>query len=332
MSAIKRLPSIGLLLLTSLTFAQIGAKVQHGGIQGEWLNSDFGYQITLLFNPDGSGIFDGEEFTYTTLGNTLSMSQDSKTTVYSFQLQGNKLTLTEGDLVSPVSFTRKGAKPEFSDAPNATQSDAQLHEITGVWSGNGETIEFKSDGTCIYLGQTFPYLISQGNVTFVTTQGNIIFAYGIQGDLLSLSVNGQSLTYTKGTHTGTMTQNPPSSGNGSVSGELVGQWCYIDVNSYNQGSSASSRCITLNADGTYTYFSETSRSVNTPDYYGGTNAQESDRGTWYVQGDRIYYNSQTTGQGSYRLEKRNHPTNVNDPMIVLDGEAYVTSTQKPAWR
>jgi hypothetical protein len=100
----------------------------------------------------------------------------------------------------------------------------------------------------------------------------------------------------------------------------------------NQGTSSSSRCITLNADGTYIYNSESSRSVNTPDYYGGTNAQNSDQGTWYVNGDRIYYNSQTTGQGSYRLEKRNHPKNVNDPMIVLDGEAYVTATQRPPWR
>jgi hypothetical protein len=51
-----------------------------------------------------------------------------------------------------------------------------------------------------------------------------------------------------------------------------------------------------------------------------------------VQGDRIYYNSQTQGQGSYRLEKRNHPKNVGDPMIVLDGEAYVTATLKAPWR
>jgi hypothetical protein len=36
------------------------------------------------------------------------------------------------------------------------------------------------------------------------------------------------------------------------------------------------------------------------------------------------------GSGSYVLEKRNHPKN-NDPMIVLDGEPYVTYYQKPRW-
>ncbi len=62
----------------------------------------------------------------------------------------------------------------------------------------------------------------------------------------------------------------------------------------------------------------------------GTNSQGADRGTWYVQGDRIYHNSQTRGQGSYQLQKLNHPKN-RDPMIVLDGEAYVTYYQKPPW-
>ncbi|HZV69137.1 MAG TPA: hypothetical protein VFG10_06315 [Saprospiraceae bacterium] len=32
------------------------------------------------------------------------------------------------------------------------------------------------------------------------------------------------------------------------------------------------------------------------------------------------------------LEQRNHPKNVNDPMIVLDGRAFVTAYNKPPWR
>lgn len=113
---------------------------------------------------------------------------------------------------------------------------------------------------------------------------------------------------------------------------IVGTWCAVDVNSYNQGTSYSSSCITLNADGTYAYSSESSRDVNTNEFWAGTNSQGSDRGTWYVQGDRIYYNSQSKGPGSYRLEKRNHPKNVNDPMIVLDGATFVTQYQKPPWK
>ena len=97
-------------------------------------------------------------------------------------------------------------------------------------------------------------------------------------------------------------------------------------------NSQTSRCITLNADGSYLYHTEASRSVNTETFSGGTASQGDDRGTWYVQGDRIYYNSPTTGQGSFTLEKRNHPKNVNDPMIVINGESFVTTTLRDPWR
>ena len=103
-----------------------------------------------------------------------------------------------------------------------------------------------------------------------------------------------------------------------------------NVNTTNSGGSTSSRCIVLNANGTYEYASERSMDTNTNAFYAGTSSQGSDRGTWYVQGNRIYYNSQTTGKGSYQLQKVNHPKN-RDPMIVLDGESYVTFYQKPSW-
>lgn len=116
-----------------------------------------------------------------------------------------------------------------------------------------------------------------------------------------------------------------------VAPELVGKWCWTNVTTTNSGGSTSERCLTLNADGTYHYQAERSMSVNTDAFYGGTNAQSTDRGTWTYDGQRIYYTSQMgQGSGSYKLEKRNHPRN-RDPMIVLDGESYVTYYQKPSW-
>lgn len=32
------------------------------------------------------------------------------------------------------------------------------------------------------------------------------------------------------------------------------------------------------------------------------------------------------------VEKRNHPKNVRDPMIVLDGQTFVTAYNKPPWQ
>ncbi|MGB3076699.1 MAG: hypothetical protein WBB36_15325, partial [Chitinophagales bacterium] len=153
-----------------------------------------------------------------------------------------------------------------------------------------------------------------------------------QGDQLTLTINNNSVSYTRGKADSKTNQQNTPTGAGQVAMELVGKWCFINVNSYNQGASSSSECVTLNADGTYLYYNESSRSVNTPDYAGGTASQNEDRGTWYVQGDRLYVHSQTIGDASYRLEKRNHPKNVNDPMIVLDGRTFVTAYNKPPWR
>lgn len=331
----------GTLLLLLISFsvtAQIGAKVQQQNkIHGLWQNSQFGYQMTLMLNADGSGEFDGEMIRFVTLGNTLSITQNGVTTKYSFNLQGNSLSLSGGDLEGTVNFSRGGQGEPISDIgpvvnqSNETKANVNSQTIVGVWSGNGETIEFRNDNQCAYLGNTFQYQLSPSHVTLVTSQGNVVFAYNVKGDQLSLTGNNQTVTYSRGTaRIGSGQQN--QTGKGQVAMELVGKWCYVNVNSYNSGGSSSSTCITLNADGTYEYYSESSRSVNTPDLYGGTSSQNSDRGTWYLQGDRIYYNSQTQGSGSYRLEKRNHPKNVNDPMIILDGEAYVTAYNKPPWR
>jgi len=317
--------------LPLVLLGQIGAKVQQQGkIHGLWQNSQFGYQMTLMLNDDGSGEFDGEMIKFTTQGDKLTLIQAGQSTVYNYKLQGNSLTLSGGDLDGAVTFTRNGGgdqSPVVASAPVTqpaySKADAGL---IGVWSGNGETIEFKSNGQCVYIGNTFSYEVSQGNIILTTTQGQVMFAYAIKGNQLNLTANGQQITYSRGA--GGIPGVSQNASGGNVAQELVGKWCYMS----NSLSSSTNKCITLNADGTYVYSGESSRSVNTPEVYGGTASQSGDRGTWYVQGDRIYYNSQTQGQGSYRLEKRNHPKNVGDPMIVLDGEAYVTATLKAPWR
>ncbi len=313
--------------------AQIGAKVQQQGkIFGLWQNSQFGYQMTLMLNENGTGEFDGETIKFTTMADKLSISQSGQTTTYTYSQQANSLTLSGGDLDAAIIFTRAGGA-EQAPTVGSTQSTQQPaggnanDGLVGVWSGNGETIEFKSNGQCVYIGNTFPYEESQGHVTLTTSQGKVMFTYTITGDQLKLTANGQQVLYNRGGGI-LQTTTVNNAGEGYVAPELVGQWCYMS----NSLNSSTNNCITLNADGTYIYRGESSRTVSTPDLYGGTSSQGSDQGTWYLKGDRIYYNSQTKGPGSYRLEKRNHPKNVGDPMIVLDGEAYVTATLKQPWR
>jgi len=94
----------------------------------------------------------------------------------------------------------------------------------------------------------------------------------------------------------------------------------------NNGGRMSNRCITLYANGTYEYYSESSSSGQ----YGSTASQDSDTGTWRATASSITANSRKHGVLTYSLEKRNHPKN-GDAMIVLDGEAFATAQQRPPW-
>jgi len=324
-----------LFLIPVFVNAQIGAKAQQGNkLTGIWQNNQFGYQMTLMLNADGSGEFDGDVIKYTTQANKLSLTQDGQTTVYTYTLQGNSLTLSGGDLDGNITFARSGTQNAQQTVQTQTKVQPQVaqngNEVVGVWSGNGESVEFKNNGECIYAGNTFQYQVSQGHITLVTQQGNAMLAYSIKGNQLTLTANGQQFTYTKGAGNGAQTQNQTQPGGGRVAQELVGKWCWTNVNSTNTGGSSSSECIVLNGNGTFEYASERSMDTNTSSFYAGTSSQGRDRGTWWVQGDRIYYNSQARGQGSYQLQKQNHPK-TGDPMIVLDGEPYVTYFQKPRW-
>lgn len=286
--------------------------------------------MTLQLNQDGSGEFDGEVIRYIIQANKLAITVAGTETVYTFTLQGNSLTLSGGDLDGEVSFARsnegESKDPEKTGTATSPAFSNTSRNLIGLWSGNGEMIEFRADGKCAYLGNLFPYQISQGRVVLTTGQGPVAFEYIIKGTQLTMIANGQKVVYNKAV--GATPQGPVPAGKGEVAIELVGEWCYMNMNTNSQ----SSRCITLHADGTYYYSENSSRSVNTDAVSGGTASQGEDRGTWSVLGDRLYYQSRANGNGSYKLEKRNHPKNVNDPMIVLDGEAYVTTTRRAPWR
>ena len=91
-------------------------------------------------------------------------------------------------------------------------------------------------------------------------------------------------------------------------------------------SYSSGRSLTLYENGTYEYYGESSTSGDA----GGTAGQNSDSGTWYLQGDQIFANSQSEGPLQFTLTLRNHPK-TGDPMILLDGDAYVTASPRSPW-
>lgn len=120
--------------------------------------------------------------------------------------------------------------------------------------------------------------------------------------------------------------NPPSRNNRSVPQELVGKWCYLANIQANDGGRMSERCFILNANGTYQYHSETSNS----NPYGGSSSETNDSGRWTATATTITAYSNSGETFNYTLEKRNHPKN-GDPMLIVDGDAYITYYQKQPW-
>lgn len=114
---------------------------------------------------------------------------------------------------------------------------------------------------------------------------------------------------------------------GNAAKELVGRWQYFSSVSLSDGGRATDTMLLLREDGTYLYTSETSSS----NPLGGTVSNTRDEGRWSVSGARVTFRSVDGSSKTYALEKRNHPK-TGDPMIVLDGQAFVTYFQRPPWR
>jgi hypothetical protein len=332
--------------------AQIGQKVKTAtihGITGTWRNSSMGFNMDLTLKPDGKGAFDEESITYEYSGNILVVKSGGNKTTYMCMLEGNNLTLSGGDLDAPLTFTKVSAGgnlPAQTNLPTTTQAAASTTgSLIGTWVATNEEISFTDDGKFIYNGVPLAYTLQGSQINVSAPAGSIVFQYALNGNTLSLKSQGVDAVYTrKGTsgNTGAGVSGPPSgiqtdASGGTIDPSLVGKWSYVGAANNPSGSFSTEEYITLNADGTYEYYSESSGSARGSDMYGnqtysgGMASQSADRGTWRVKGNTIIANSQRHGVKVYQLQKRNHPKN-GDPMIILDGTAYVTYYQKAPWR
>lgn len=114
---------------------------------------------------------------------------------------------------------------------------------------------------------------------------------------------------------------------GATPAELAGQWVfYASFNANNGGGSSRQKVLTLRADGTYTFVAE---NVST-NPNGAAWGDQNDAGRWSADASSITFRSQGGESRSCTLEKRNHPKN-RDPMLVIDGSAFVTATQRAPW-
>lgn len=338
------------------SIAQIGQKMKaasESDIQGTWRNSSMGFQLDLQLGAGGKGNFDGEPISYTYSGSQLIVKSSGVTTTYSCKLVGSQMTLSGGDLDAPVVFSKitggsggQSSPSASTQVPGTGPQASGEKGLIGTWVAANEEISFTTTGQFVYNGVPLAYTLQGNKILVNAPAGSIQFEYAIQGQQLTLKGEGLNAVYSrKGTagNSGTGMPGPPSgdgqadASGGVIDPTLVGKWSYVGSGTSINSSFSNEEYITLHADGTYEYYSESSRSVSGSDmhgnqtYSGGTASQGADRGTWRVKGNTIIANSQRNGVKVYQLQKRNHPKN-GDPMIVLDGTAYVTYYQKAPWR
>lgn len=334
------------LLFPALLAAQIGSKVQSSKtpLTGKWTNNQFGFAMILQLNEGGSGSFDGEKISYTSTANILSVKQDGETTRYNYVLQGGKLTLSGGDLDAPLSFSKDGAVSSTSPPASTAKvspSKSSSAGLTGTWSGNGETMVFQGGGKGLYNGIAFDYTTNGNILTISSSSGSSDLQFSVNGNYLTLSGNGTTVMLQRGTAYAAPSGNNQAYGQnsggysqnsvgGGIDQSIVGKWCWANTSSTYSSSYNSSKCIVINGNGTYEYYAEGSISGYGGGGYGGSSSQSSDSGTWRVSGNVIQVQSRSEGNKTYSFQKRNHPKN-GDPMIVIDGDTYVSYYKKSPW-
>lgn len=214
-----------------------------------------------------------------------------------------------------------------SERAQATASK-QVAALQGSWYSIDGTVTFKTDGTLVYNGEIYYYQVGNGVIQLLGRDGSSVIPYRLAGGKLSVTADGKVTVFARSKPAETTTKQAAGSNHsGRSAANLAGKWCYMSNVYASSGGRMSNRCFTLHANGRYEYYAETSSSGQ----YGSAATQESDRGTWSASDSALTANSERNGRHVYRLEKRNHPKNKNDPMLVLEGEAYVTATARQPW-
>jgi hypothetical protein len=220
---------------------------------------------------------------------------------------------------APPTVAKQPVEEPPSPAGAIATPAAAPQSIVGAWRNAQINARFNADGTGTMNGENGRYITRGDQLTMMGAQGQVTIKYAVQGDQLTLTGPGGSAV---------LDRVKQEAGAGSIHMELVGKWCWVSqVYANNGGARQSNRCITLNGNGSYEYFGLTD-SYNP---YGGATSQRNESGAWTATETSLTTRSAGGRVTTYTLEKRNHPKNVRDPMIVLNGEPFVTFYNKPPW-
>lgn len=316
-------------LMALITLCIASASAQEPGLVGSWQTKDSELVMRVTFNPDGTGLLDSVAINYVARGDKLMVNEEGTINNYTFKLNGDVLVVSGGNLESPLTFVRQNNAKGFGKrrtASEAEQKEAKPKEqgIVGRWQSSEATVQINDDGTLNLNGSTYRYAVKGNNITLSNNEGALTFPFKLSGDTLQVLVDGRLVIYKRLTGS----DGVEKMGNASATNppELFGKWCYMSNVNSSAGGRMSNSCFTLYQNGTYEYYSETSSSGP----IASSASQESDSGTWSVTGGTLTAHSRARGTLTFSFEKRNHPK-TGDPMILLDGDAFVTYSPRSPW-
>ncbi len=216
----------------------------------------------------------------------------------------------------------------FITAVSGQKKEEPKNPLVGKWlcEDDGTKVDIRANGTLTINDTEYAYKIKNSVINVVGEDGAMAIPFELEGDTLTVDVEGREMVYSRvkaGAKSGGLGASPVRT-DGAMQA-LVGKWCYMS-NLTGSNSYMSSRCFVLNANGTYEYSAESSSGGA----YGSTAGQSYDSGRWTATATTLTAHSNSQGKVVYPIELRNHPK-TGDPMIVVDGDAYVTAYQKNPW-
>lgn len=217
--------------------------------------------------------------------------------------------------------------------------DTPEKKLQGFWKSSEAIVEFKAGSRVTINNEEYDFAIVVSTLIVSNNEGEMEFPYKLAGDVLTVWVEGRKVVYSRMTAdeiAAVKASRQKGGGTGQTAGargggggnpqDLVGKWCYQANVQAQGGGRQSDICFTLKGDGSYEYYGEASNS--NPN--GGSTSQSWDYGRWSATATSLTARSNSGDTKTYTLERRNHPK-TGDPMLMVDGDAFVTYYKKNPW-